>query len=514
MSSTSSVGSTSASALTRLTGLSSGLDTDSIVKSLLKVDQLKVDRQFKVQTQLEWKADALRDVNSLLKTFRQDNLSVLKSSDNMLSSATYKANKVTMNTDSSAVSITASSTAAAATMTINKITQLATSAQVKGVAAFSDSIDDDTKLSDLASSFNNDLEFVDGKISFSINDVDFEFSGTDTLSDVINKVNSSDAGVTMRYSSLSKGFYITASDTGSASQVKIVNKTGNAFSASNSAFGIAEGTTNGQNAKVTIDGTQVEKSSNSFTIDGVTYTLKNASETPVTFTVSRDIDGIYDKISNFIDKYNTLVTTLSGKVTEETYRTYEPLTDAQKAEMSEAQIEKWEEKAKSGLLRQDSNVQSLLSNMRSAFYQAVKSAGVSASDIGITTKSYTTTGEIVIDENKLKQALQKNPDQVMRLFTSTSDSTNAATKFSESGLITRISNAMLSYTDNSTNVTLSTLTTQIDQATSKLTDLQSWMSTQEENYYNKFSKMESALAQLNNQSSWLSSMVSSWSSNG
>ncbi len=509
MSGTSSVNSTTASALTRLTGLSSGLDTDSIVKSLLKVDQLKVDRQFKLETRLEWKADALREINSLLKTFRQDNLSVLKSSDNMLSSATYKANKVTMNTDTSAVSMTASASAAAATLTINKITQIATGAQVKGSAAFPAGIDTGTKLSELA--FTNALQFDNGEISFSINDVPFSFTGDDTLSDVMNKINSSDAGVTMRYSSLSRGFYITASATGSDSQVKIVNTTGNAFSAANSAFGISAGTTNGQNAKLTIDGTDVEKSSNSFTIDGVTYTLKNSSDTAISFTVSRDIDGIYDKISSFIDKYNTLVKTLNSKVTEESYRTFEPLTDAQKAEMSESQIEKWEEKAKSGLLRQDSNIQQLVSNMRSAFYQAVQSTGISAADIGITTKSYTTTGEIVIDEDKLKQALQKNPDQVMRLFTSTSESADAATKFSESGLITRISNAMLSYTDNATKVTLDTLTTQIDQATTKLSDLQDWLSTQEENYYNRFSKMESALAQLNNQSSWLSSIVSSWS---
>lgn len=504
--------STSGLSSLRLNGLSSGLDTESIVKSLLQIDQLKVDKQFKFQTKLEWKSDALREVNTMLKNFRQENLSVLNASSNMLSTDTYKTNTVSILSNSSAVSIQASAQATATTMAIDSITQLATNATIKGNAAFGTDITMTTALSELA--FTNALEFVGGEISFSINGTEFTFSQTDTLGDVISQVNASDAGVTMRYSSLSRGFYIASTDTGSASEVNIVNTSGNAFASSNSAFGIAQGTVNGQDAILSIDGTTVVESANTFTIDGISYTLKNTSATPISFSVQRDIDGIYQKVSNFVKSYNTLITALHDKIGEDTYSDFAPLTDTEKAALSESQIDKWEAKAKSGLLRHDSNIRSFLSSMRNAFYTSVSSAGISASEIGLTTESYTTTGEIQIDENALKEALQANPDQVIKLFTSTSESTDGATNFSESGLVTRISNAMLNYTNTSTDVTLNSLSTQMEQASGKLSDLEDWLADQESHYYSKFSAMESALATMNSNSSWLSSMIGSLGSGG
>ncbi len=495
---------------TRLTGLSSGLDTDSIVTSLLEIDQMKVDRQYKIKTKLEWKSDALREVNTLLRNFRQDNLSVLNPDTNMLSTSAYMANKVSMLTDTTAVSITADTTAVAASMTIDSITPLATNAQVKGNAAFSESITTDTALSELP--FSNALVFEGGEISFSINDKVFTFSESDTLGDVIAEVNASDAGVTMRYSSLTKGFYISSKTTGSESAVKIVNITGNAFETGNSAFGIEEGTTHGQDAELYIDETKVVQSTNTFTIDGITYSLKNESNTAISFSVQRDIDGIVDGISNFIDSYITLITTLHGKIGEDVFSDYEPLTDAQEEQMSESQIEKWEAKAKSGLLRSDRNIQSLLSTMRNAFYTIVEGAGISASDIGLATESYSTTGEIAIDEDVLRQALENDPDQVIKAFTSTSESSEGSVIYSESGLVTRISNALVNYTNTSTDVTLGSMATQIEQVEDKLSDLEDWLSNQEDYYYRKFSAMESALATLNSTSSWLSSIMSAWNS--
>ena len=494
----------------RLTGLSSGLDTDSIVSSLLQIDQMKVDKQYKATTKLEWKSDALREVNTLIKNFRQENLSVLNSANNMLSTSTYKANTVSMLTDTTAVTISAGATAMAASMSIDSITQLAANAQVKGSAAFSESISTDGELSELP--FTNVLAFEGGEISFSINSVEFIFSQEDTLDDVIGEVNSSDAGVTMRYSSLTKGFYISSNTTGSESTVEIVNITGNAFATENSAFGIAQGTTYGQDAVLSIDETEVVESTNTFTVDGITYSLKNTADTPISFAVQRDIEGICEKISNFMDSYNTLITTLQDKVNQETYSDYGPLTETEKDALSESQIEKWETKAKSGLLRNDRNLRSLLGTMRNAFYTVVESAGMSASEIGLRTESYSTTGEIVIDEDALREALEENPDQVVKLFTSTSEATEGSTIYQESGLITRISNALLSHAEINTDVTLGSLTTQIDQAEDKLGDLEEWLVDQEDYYYKKFSAMEEALAILNSTSSWLSTMVSSWSS--
>ena len=504
----SSVGSLNLSTL-RMTGLASGLDTDSLVKSLLQVDQLKVDKQFKYQTKLQWKGDALRDVNTLLKNFRQDNLSVLNQDTNMLSASSYNTFKVTMLNDTSAVSVTAGSSANVGQATINNITQLAAAAAVKSESVFNGSVTTDMKLSDL--DFANDLEFVDGKISFSINGQDFSFGSDTQLSDMLSQVNLSGAGVTMRYSSLTNGFTLTSKDMGSASKIEIVNISGNAFAPENSAFKIAQGTTNGKDAILSIDNHTVTKPNNTFTIDGITYALKNTTSTAVSFNVERDIDSIYNKIVNFVGKYNDLVDTLQSKVNEEVYRTYEPLTDTEREAMSESQAEKWDEKAKNGLLKNDSNINMLLNTMRSAFYSTVSGVGISPSSIGLTTENYSSNGKIVINENALRSALQKNPDQVIGLFTNTSTATDSKTKNAESGLITKISNALLNYTNTATNTTLADLTTEINNADDKMTELKSWLNDQSENYYKKFSVMESAIASLNNQSSWLNSVISSWS---
>jgi flagellar hook-associated protein 2 len=495
----------------RVTGLASGLDIDTLVKNMLQVDQSRLDRQNQTTTKLQWKADALREVNSLLRTFRESNLSVLSPDTNMLSASAYSSFDVTMLTETNAVTVSAGSSAIAGKVTINSITQLAEAAQATSSDVFSTEISKDTALKDL--SFNNALTFdVDGNISFSINDVDFTFSQDTLLNDMMSKINASDAGVKISYSSLKDGFTITSKTTGSASEIKIVNTAGNAFSATNSAFGIAEGTINGQDAKLNIEGYDVVKSSNTFTIDGITYTLKNESATSIDFMVDKNVDATIDKISKFVDSYNELIGKLQDKIGEDVYRAYTPLTDVQKDEMSESEIEKWEKQAMSGLLHNDSGISGLLAKVRSALYTKVEGTGMSLSDIGLATGNYGDGAKITLNKDKLRKALENNPDAVTSLFTQTSDSADKATKFNESGLMVRISNAFLDYTEQATDVSLSFLEEQISDSKDRVEILEDKMSDREESLYLRFSAMESALAKLNSQSGWLASMFSSTNS--
>ncbi|MEL7608356.1 MAG: flagellar filament capping protein FliD [Bacillota bacterium] len=495
----------------RFSGMSSGLDTESIVESLLKVDQFKVDKQQKLKTKLEWKSEAYRDVNLQLRTFRQNNMSVLNAATNMFSSDAYKTYKTTMLTDSNAVSVSANSAATAGTMTINSITRLAKAASQSSAGIFSGDISLETALADL--DFANDLTFEDGEISFSINGETFAFDEETSLSTVINTVNAnSKAGVTMSYSSLKKGFTITAKETGADSTVNIVNLKGNAFSDENSAFGIDQGEYHGQNALLSIDSVTVEKSTNTFTIDGITYTLKGETNSAVSFSVERDITSTYDKIVSFINNYNELISGLQSKIDEETYSAYEPLTDDEREALSETEATKWEEKAKSGLLRYDSNISSLLSTMRQAFYEAVQGTGKSPADIGLSTGSYADKGKIIINADKLKEALENNPDEVARIFTNASSSTDTTTKYKESGLVARISNAMSQYTETSTSVTLANNDEAVTKADERLEQLQDWLQEREDSYWKRFTAMETAIATLNSQTSWLQSQLGALSS--
>lgn len=497
--------------LIRLNGLSSGLDTEAIVTSLLKIDQFKVDKQFKVAEKLKWKGDAYRAINLKLKTFRETYMSVLSPATNMYSSTAYNAFSVTMKTQTSAVSITANSNASVGSLTIDNIMQLATAAQVKS----------GTEMFDSTKNINSTLEdafgagiFEDDKISFSINDKTFTFSKDTTLGSMMNQINSSDANVLMSYSSLTRKFTITSKATGTDGKVNIVNLSGKAFAESeatvnDSAFKIAQGNNTGENAKLTIEGVQVEKTSNTFTIDGITYTLKEQSATPITFSVDRDVDSVYNRIKGFVDAYNSLIAELQSKLDEDIFSDYEPLTDAERKELSETQITQWEEKAKSGLLKNDGGIRTLLQNLRSAFYSVVEGAGKSAASIGLETGSYSRTGQIVINEAKLKNAIANNPDQVARIFSNVSNATDSGTKYKESGLVVRMSDLINTYIANNTSITLETNAKAVTEANNRLDQLEEWLANNEEKYYARFTAMESALAKLNSQTGWISTLLGS-----
>lgn len=493
----------------RLSGLSSGIDTESVVTSLLSIEQTKIDKQFQLQTKLEWKRDAMRDINLKIKNFRESFMSVLNSGSNMLSSSVYNIKNVTMLDSTSAVSVSADSSAEPGRMTINSITQLAEAAEVSSSNAVTvETMSMDTALKDLE--LTNSFVFDSGEISFSINGETFTFDETTSIGDLINTVNANtNAGVRMSYSSLTKGFKVASKSTGSESTVDIANITGNAFSAVGSAFGIAVGTVNGQDAVLSIEGINVERSVNTFTIDGITYSLKNESAEPVSFSIDRDIEETIDKIKEFIDGYNELVGTLQSKIEEDVYRSYPPLTDEQRDSLSESDAEKWDEKAKSGLLRNNAYISSLLNGMRSAFYTNVEGVGKSPADIGLRTGSYYNFGKITIDEAALRDALENNPDEVTNLLTNTSDSTDSTEKYNQSGLIARLSNAMLEYTDLTVDGSIASIENQIRDSEDRMDVLKDRYMDKEDALWKRFTAMETALATLNSQSSWLASLFTS-----
>lgn len=488
----------------KLSGLASGLETDTIVVGLMSVYQTKLDKQARKTTRLEWTADAYREINTLIKNFRSQYLSVL-SEKNMLSGSSYGDMRISMLSATSAVSVTASSSAVSGTMTIDSITQLAAAAKASSTGVFTGtSYSSDTTLSALSLSHAFSFD-GNGELSFSINGEPFTFTESTTIAEMMKAVNSSDAGVTMRYSSLTKGFSITSDATGSASGINIVNIAGNAFSTTNSALGIAQGTYTGQDAICSINGISVTQPGNSFSYDGVSYTLNAASASPIQFSISEDYQSTVESIVNFVDAYNELVEALQSKVKEKTYYDYDALTDAQKEGMTEEQIEKWEEKAKSGVLGNDLYISSLLTTLRSAFYTEVEGTGMNLADIGLTTGVYSNGAKITVDKDKLLAALKENPGNVKSLFVQTSISDS----FSGEGVMVRISGSMLNYTKQTTDIALDSLESKIAASEDKEGELEERMKEKEETLWARFSAMEAALSRLNSMSGWLSTLFSS-----
>lgn len=276
--------------------------------------------------------------------------------------------------------------------------------------------------------------------------------------------------------------------------------------------------TSGINSRYEINGQEVEGNANVFTQNGVTVTLTSAAKTAgvVTIDVAKNSTPAYDTIVAFVKDYNTLLTDLNKAVAEKPakyskYTTYEPLTDDQKEDMSDSQIEKWEEKAKQGLLFGDSAISTVLSNVRTSLNSRV--GGFCLADMGITTSSvYSENGKLVIDEAKLKSALEKYPDKVADLF---ADSTNGiSTKLNKAiddsvrttgeikGSLVRIAGMStgLTATENQLTKQLSTLSDRIEDLEDKYKD-------EQDRYWARFSNLESVMGKLNSQSSYITSML-------
>ncbi|MEB3102351.1 flagellar filament capping protein FliD [Ferviditalea candida] len=342
----------------------------------------------------------------------------------------------------------------------------------------------------------------------------------DSLNSIISKVNSSAAGVNMSYDSITDKITFTSKSTGDTAQINLGAGDGNfltTFNLDNSAV------TQGHNANVTIDGTAASYATNQFTSNGVTYTLHNTTDAAgVNINVTQDTDSIYNQIVDFVNKYNDLLGVLNSKISEPTYRDYQPLTDDQKKAMSETDITNWEAKAKSGLLANDTYLRQMRDNLRQIAYSTVGTLPTDSNSlykIGITTQSYvlgnsTDAGKLVIDNDALKTAISQNPEGVIQLFTNQPSSGNQ----NEKGILQQMyesSNDSISSimkVAGSSNLAYDsasyTLGLQVRNLNSQISLLQDKLTAKEDYYYQMFSKMDTAISNANNQISWLQSQMS------
>ena len=404
----------------------------------------------------------------------------------------------------------------------------------------------ESNVSDLTNSLGTTLTTGAGNIiAFTINGTSFSFDASQkSIKDIINEVNTNaKLNVTMKYDVTKNSFSIKSNGTGAMEKLDITDTTGNFMSA----MGLT-GSSAGTDASVTFgDGTKIVRSSNSFTYDGITYNIKQDFTAgtdavsgkvtePIEATITADSTKTFEYIKGFVDKYNELIEKINNKLTEEKYRNYSPLSDDQKSQMTKEQIEKWEEKAKSGLLKNDSILTGILADLRTTLYSAVEGTGISLSSIGITTSSdYKKNGKLEINEAKLKDALTNKSEEIKNLFTKSSDityyesldSTSAKSKrYQESGLAQRISdviqNAIRTSTDkNGYKGTLlekagisgdrseftNLLFKEMMDFEEIIAEMNSKLTSKEDALYAKFTAMETALSKLNEQQNYLASML-------
>lgn len=271
----------------------------------------------------------------------------------------------------------------------------------------------------------------------------------------------------------------------------------------------------GIDADITVDGADILQSANTFTVAGVTYTLNDKTPvgTPTKIVVSTDVDKIVENVKNFIETYNKTLESINTELNETYYKDYLPLTAEEQENLKETQIKAWEEKAKSGLLRNDQTLRDLVRNMRSNFTDAVLSVDSiynSPSALGITTGDYSEGGKLYLNEAKLRQALNADPDVAYKVLGSSGDTT------AQKGVLSRLYDSLKTATDSiaseggktaNTKETVSRIGKQLDDYTKQLDRMNKRLIAEEKRYYKQFDAMEVALNRMTQQSSWLSQQL-------
>lgn len=481
----------------RFAGLASGLDTESIVKELMSVERMPLTKLFQKKQVLEWQRDSYRDVNKLLKDF--DNLIF----DGVFRQSTFM-KKTVSSSNENAVSARAVGSGSNVSVQL-KVDQLATSeVWVSG----------------------NDLEFTAGARTLTFNvtkpgqtestEVTIEIDENDTFDAVLRKINSSGLGVTVFYDEFNQNLVMTMNETGEGARIELADQHTIDFMTNQLKFNVNGNVLesvagSGKNAKFIINGYETQRTSNVFTINGVEYTLKNVTDNPVMISTATDVDSIFDTVVKFVYEYNKLIDELHGKLTEPRYRNYPPLTDEQKEEMTDKQIELWEEKAKSGLLRSDSIISNGLNQMRVDLYSAVEledGTKLYLADFGISPiKDYTQRGKLEIDEEKLRAKIAEDPMKLYELFNSSRSSNEhasmgiaerlrATTKQVTLQIEERAGNNMRTNQQFMLGRNIIDIDKQIERMQARLKQI-------EERYWRQFTAMERAIQRANQQSMFL-----------
>ena len=334
------------------------------------------------------------------------------------------------------------------------------------------------------------------------------YDGTDSIQSIMNKVNSSSANMTMSYDANNDQFVFKSRKTGAAADVTVSDNTGNFLSA----IKVGNATQNGTDAAYTLDGASQTNATNTITTaDGSVVTFNKITTAPVTISVASDPSAVVDKIKKFIASYNDMIDLVNTRLSEQTQRGFDPLTDEQKQDMKDSDIANWETKVKMGLLNKSPILKEIKTSLRELFSKDV--AGIddaynTLSEVGITTVPYVVgvprdAGKLQLDESKLLDAISKNPDAVNKLFTNNpgyeSQEGIAVTMYKKVDTMLSALMKQAGRVDGREDDITTSIGNQISTLQFKIKDFDDLLSKKEDNYYKRFSIMEQAVAKGNAQ---------------
>ena len=517
----------------RMTGINSGMDTESIISELVKAKSAKKDKLVKAQTKLQWKQDAWKELNAKVYGLYTKTLSNLR-----LEGDYYK--KTTKLSDESVASIVTSGSAVDGIQEM-EIKHLAKSGYLTGGKIESQdgkAVTANTTMKDLG---------VTGESTFTIRfgngeSEELKFEETATISDVVTQLK--EAGLNASFDEKNQRLFVSSKESGAEANFELEKGSGDILSklGLNYAEDVAKYEAElkqaeldnkteaekaairakiphkitGVDAEIILNGATFTSKNNTFEINGLTITANKVTDAPVTITTTQDTDGIYDMIKNFLKEYNTIINELDSLYNAESSKGYEPLTDEEKEAMSEKEVEKWEEKIKKSILRKDETVDKVASAMKSIMMQGVMVGGTQMylSDFGINTLGYFNApanekNAYHIDgdpdntntankDDKLKAMIASDPDKVVDFFSNLSK--NLYDKIGD----------MMKKTDYSSSFTLYDdvlMKKEYDDYKKQIADQEKKITAFEDRYYDKFSAMETAMAKLQSKESAIAGLL-------
>lgn len=544
--------------LLRMTGMYSGMDTETIVSQLVKAKSTKVTNLKNEQKKLEWKQTAWQDLNSKIYNMYSKTLSNLR-----LTSAYSK--KSTVSSDSTKVTVVASEGAVNGTQTL-KVNKLAksgylTGAKLDGKTSTTTGTDgkDVTKvvnwettdkLSEIDSNLTGKTISITTGSGTDAKTTDIEITADMTINDLVAKFK--DAGVNASFDTTNQRFFINSTGTGSAKNFTLTSDDSTALASlgldPNTTYTDINGSKNscvkieGQDAEIVLNGATFVSDSNTFSINGLTINTLGVTDEEISLVTSTDYDGIYNTIKDFLTEYNDLINEMDKLYNADSARKYDMLTNDEKDSMTDDEVEQWEDKIKSALLRKDNSLynvmNTLTTTMMDGYYENnlsdkqkknMSASEISAwykenggkkhylSDYGIGTLSYFEAQDnehhayhingdaddefTSTKEDKLKAAIADDPEGTANFFATLCKSlySKLDETMSES---TEYSSIYKVYNDKQLKKDYKDYTTKISDAEDELNDY-------EDRWYNKFSKMEVALSKLQSQTSSISSMLGS-----
>lgn len=538
----------------RITGLNSGLDTEAIISELVSAYRTKEEKYQKAQTKLSWKQDAWKDLNIKVRSL-YDNIS------NLRFTSAWTMKKTTVS-DSTKATVTAAGSCVNGTQTL-KIKQLAKGTYITGGEISNTSAGtaptSATKLSELGyTGSGGDIQVKDssGNVVKTVS-----VTGNTTIKDLVSALNG--AGDTKAsFDATNKRIFMTSNKTGEQNAFSLEGDADILKTVGLSKEGGAS-IVDAQDSEIELNGAKFTSANNTYTVNGLTIDcLAETGNSEISITTSVDTQSMYDQVKSFLSQYNSLMKEMYSLYNADSAKGYEPLTDSEKDQMTDTEVEKWEEKIKAALLRRDDTLDGIMSTMKNAmstsyyiyngnavtydsdkqYYKcngnAIKNSDgsyvtsasqlklwasangakkYSLSSFGIKTEAYATMtanssqDAYHIDGDADDSVSKNNSDVLMNMLSSDPDTVSSFMKQLTSGLYSAIDTKMKSVKGLSSSYTIyndiemareySDYTDTISKWEDKLTDL-------EDSYYKKFAAMESALASLQSQSSSLSSLLS------